>query len=191
MVFVILLCYFAIENFAVWKTLSSEKTGLRKSREQQSQANQKAKAFAYFLWILVFIRDLFIMEGIKTAKADMIYSIASQRIMFLQSIIALFTAIGCRFWAIKTVPILQTFYPIYVKTPEPSWDRNIWHPYYLSSLIFFMAGFLWQPSSTALLVVISFPVLVQGSMYFQENCMQLEDWIKKWKDGWKLPEKSV
>jgi 4-hydroxybenzoate polyprenyltransferase len=111
--------------------------------------------------------------------------------MMLQSIVVLCIALGARFWAIKTVPIVQLFYPVYQITKEPTWKRSLLCPHYVGSMALFVTAFLWQPSTTGIYPLVVYPLLLAVSSYYQQNCHDIHTALKRGLKTKDITDKNV
>lgn len=175
MILLPLIIYFLLENTLVWKTLYYNRHTLRARHETEESEFLRNKKIAYGLIVVTYIRDFLLAEYVRQGRADLIYSPATQKLLSYLSIVTLIVAIFARFWAIKTIPLAEFFYPVYKKNAE--WARNFWNPIFGGSWMLYLTAFLWQPSTSAVYPLIVYPILLQASFYFQENCERISLWF--------------
>lgn len=178
MVLLVLFVYFALENFLAWKSLCRDWQGHPNTRTESLYVKQ-VRRNSYILWGLSYLRDLLVLQGTRDARVDLVYSPTTQRIMMLQSVVMLCIAIGARFWAIKTIPIVELFYPVYRTIKEPTWKRDLLCPHYVGSMALFVTAFLWQPSTTGVYPLVMYPLLLASSSYYQQNCHEIDAALKR------------
>jgi hypothetical protein len=168
-----LILYFAIENVVVWICLQYDQKTTRIRSHDVERYQKRLNMYSYCLLAGSYIRDLLLAELVRGGKSDLIYSPGTQKILTYLSIATLLITVTCRFLSFKTIPLLEFFYPIYKKNQDPAWFRSFWSPIFLGSWTLYLTAFLWQPSLSALYPLIVYPLLLQGSFYFQEHCEEI------------------
>jgi hypothetical protein len=167
-----LLSYFALENFLVWKVFKVDKKKLTIRAQERDQYQKLLKFYSCLLIVVALLRDLIIVDSTHRAPLDLIYSPATQKILSYLSIITLLVSIFSRFFSYKTIPILETFYPIYLENDNHTWNRDFWHPVYYGTWALYITAFLWQPSTTAIVPPLLYPACLWASFYLQERISQ-------------------
>jgi hypothetical protein len=164
-----LFLYFAVENTLVWKALVYDATRLRRRQTNLEEQKKNECQMSYCLLGLTYLRDWLIAETVRQSPANLIYSPATQKLLTYLSIVILLVAIGSKFWSFKSIPLPEFFYPVYKRNTEPNWQRSLLHPVFLGSWALYLTAFLWQPSTAALYPLVFYPLLLQASLYVQEN----------------------
>lgn len=171
--------YTAIEGFSVNYFLCRLTPSSFKSKTEEEKKKKKlGPIIAYFLLALSLLRDMAIMSILRSAPSDMIYGPSAQKIMSYQSIFFLLVSIWNKYSGFKSHPIEQMYYPIY-EEQEQKWDRGMRNPFNISSMALYVTTFFWQPSTTALVAVLAFPVFQYANRYYEKNCTRIHAGVLK------------
>lgn len=178
-----LLAYFIVDNSITYYFYKRRSRVLRQRKEAQDELSKQMVFCAWALYVSAWIRDFVVVETIRQAQPDIVYSPSSQKLMAMQSAIVLLLTLWTKVKAIKGVPVYETFYPLYkviesANSESVHWTPSLIHPYYSSSLLLFVTAFLFRPSSSALVAVAIYPVLVSITLWVQPRWDTLKSWVE-------------
>jgi hypothetical protein len=144
-----------------------------KREDTREKCLKEMKKVAFLMNVVLWFRDLLIMETIRKMPVDTIYSPSVLKIMHYQSYAFLAFALWAAIKILRCLPVEETFYPCYRaitnQNTEPYWSFSPFHYYYARSWALFFVAFLGRPSSSAFTAIWLYPLLVIVSVNIQKN----------------------
>lgn len=171
-----LFLFFLVENAIVWRYCGIQRNPFRRRLDDATVLHTQMIFVSYGLYASAWIRDLIVVEGIRQAQPDVVYSPSTQQMMQYQTVIFLLITIAFRIISIRSVSIQEMFYP--TRKLLESRSPGIFCPHYLCTFFLFVTAFFFRPSTTAIRAILTYTILLGVSLSIQPYFDSIKDWIE-------------